>query len=72
MTGIRLFANRKATDVMEAQALRFNRDHIDIYSNSWGPPDKGIEVMGPGHLAQETLKEGAEKVRTLFSLRCQI
>ena len=57
-----MFTNRKATDKDEAKALRFNRDHIDIYSNSWGPSDKGIEVVGPGHLTQETLKEDAEKV----------
>ena len=63
MTGIRLFVDRKATDAKEAQALRFKRDHIDIYSNSWGPSDKGFEVVGPGHLTQETLKDGVEKVR---------
>lgn len=67
MTGIRLFVARKATDIKEAKALRFNRDYIDIYSNSWGPSDRGFEVIGPGHLTQETLKEGVEKVRTGLS-----
>ncbi|CAH3192253.1 unnamed protein product [Porites evermanni] len=31
-----------ATDMTEAKALMFNRDYIDIYSNSWGPDDRGF------------------------------
>lgn len=27
------------TDLVEAKALSFNRDYIDIYSASWGPDD---------------------------------
>ena len=61
-SGIRLFSNAKATDLQEAKALGFQRDHIDIYSNSWGPPDKGLEVIGPGHLTLKTLQDGALKV----------
>ncbi len=60
--GIRLFVDKKATDDKEAEALKFNRDYIDIYSNSWGPDDKGFEVEGPGNKTQTVLEEGALKV----------
>ena len=51
-----------ATDALEAKALSHERDYIDIYSNSWGPSDKGFEVVGPDKLTQSALKDGAEKV----------
>jgi len=60
--GIRLFFEEMATDTQEAQALSYERDYIDIYSNSWGPGDKGFEVVGPDKLTQLALKDGAEKV----------
>jgi len=41
-------------------ALSFNRDHIDIYSASWGPADNGETVDGPGPLALRALREGVE------------
>jgi len=64
-----------ATDAQEAKALSFNKDHIHIYSNSWGPGDKGFEVVGPDMLTQLALKDGAEKVKnemffTLFKVAC--
>ena len=52
-----------ATDVQEAWALSHKSDYIDIYSNSWGPGDKGFEVVGPGKLTQMALKNGTEKVK---------
>ena len=60
--GIRLFVDEKAPDDKEAKALKFKRDYIDIYSNSWGPSDKGFEVEGPGTKTLKVLKEGAEEV----------
>ena len=51
-----------AKDLQEAKALSFNRNYVDIYSNSWGPNDNGFEVDGPGRLTQIALEEGAEKV----------
>ena len=65
--GIRLFFDEMATDALEAKALSYERDYIDIYSNSWGPDDKGFEVVGPDKLTQLALKDGAEKVMT-FSI----
>ena len=61
--GIRLFKQEMAGDETEAKALKYNRDYIDIYSNSWGPDDRGFEVKGPGNKTQTTLREGAEEVR---------
>jgi len=54
--------NKKAPDDKEAEALEFKREYIDIYSNSWGPSDKGFEVEGPGPKTLKALKEGAQKV----------
>jgi len=50
-------------DVLEARAISFNRDHIDIYSASWGPDDDGRTVDGPGPLAKRALEDGAKKGR---------
>ena len=51
-----------ATDDVEAIALSFNRNYLDIYSNSWGPGDMGFEVDGPGNLTQSVLEKGANAV----------
>lgn len=56
------------TDSVEAISLSYNRDHIDIYSASWGPDDDGKTVDGPGSLARKAFRDGAMRVRlhTLF------
>ena len=46
------------TDSVEAHSLSFNRDHIDIYSASWGPDDNGEVVDGPGPLTKKAFSEG--------------
>jgi hypothetical protein len=43
--GIRIL-DGNILDALEARALSFNRDHIDIYSASWGPDDNGQTVDG--------------------------
>lgn len=50
-------------DEIEAAALSFNNQHIDIYSASWGPPDDGRTVEGPKRLTQEALLQGVTKGR---------
>ena len=50
-------------DALEAKAISFNRNHIDIYSASWGPDDDGRTVDGPGPLAKLALEEGIKKGR---------
>ena len=52
----------KASDADTARTLSHAANLIDIYSNSWGPNDNGLEVEGPGPLTQRALKNGAEKV----------
>lgn len=50
----------EVTDAVEAASLSHNRDHIDIYSASWGPDDDGKTVDGPARMAQQAFKEGIE------------
>ena len=57
-----------ATDMEEAQALSYERDIVDVYSNSWGPFDDGYTVEGPRPMARRVLEEGTRKVRTSLSL----
>ena len=59
--GVRML-DGDVTDKLEAQALSYKRDYIDIYSASWGPRDDGKTMEGPGHYASLALREGAEKV----------
>ena len=68
LSGIRLFKDQMATDMTESKALMFNRDYIDIYSNSWGPDDRGFLVKGPGRATQATLEEGAKEARWQYAL----
>ncbi|NXN19381.1 PCSK4 convertase, partial [Indicator maculatus] len=51
------------TDVVEAQSLSLQSQHIHIYSASWGPPDDGKTVDGPGVLAAEAFYRGVTKGR---------
>ncbi|XP_067943629.1 proprotein convertase subtilisin/kexin type 6-like [Watersipora subatra] len=60
--GIRML-DGAVTDIVEARALSFNLDVIDIYSSSWGPDDDGATVEGPGMHAQDALKGGVTKGR---------
>ena len=66
--GIKVRLNQ-ITDLTEASALGYHNNHIDVYSNSWGPSDSGFVVSGPGSLTKLTLKNGALKVRISNSLR---
>ncbi|OWK12262.1 hypothetical protein Celaphus_00003566 [Cervus elaphus hippelaphus] len=50
------------TDVMEAQSLSLQPQHIHIYSASWGPEDDGRTVDGPGILTREAFRRGVTKV----------
>ena len=46
----------------EANALSWQGDVVDIYSNSWGPSDDGFTVAGPGTLLQMTLETSVQEV----------
>uniref|UniRef100_A0A4W3JT29 PC3-like endoprotease variant B n=1 Tax=Callorhinchus milii TaxID=7868 RepID=A0A4W3JT29_CALMI len=62
--GIRIL-DGKVTDALEAAALSYNNNYIDIYTCCWGPNDNGMVFDGPRNLTTKALKEGAEKVRDL-------
>ena len=59
-----------ATDDLECKALSHKKDLIDIYSNSWGPDDRGFAVAGPGPLTRDALKKGAEEVIECSAVFC--
>ena len=52
------------TDAVEAASLSHNRDHIDIYSASWGPDDDGRTVDGPARLARLAFERGIQQGRS--------
>ncbi|NWX24374.1 PCSK4 convertase, partial [Aegotheles bennettii] len=56
------------TDVVEAQSLSLQPQHIHIYSSSWGPMDDGKTVDGPGVLAAEAIYRGVTKVSSVMAL----
>jgi len=60
--GVRML-DGQATDALEASALGFKGDHIDIYINCWGPKDDGKTFGKPGPMAAKALRLGAEKGR---------
>lgn len=68
LLGIRLFEDEDfdLTDAMVALALQHNRQHIDIYSCSWGPEDTGWSMEGPEKLTRDQLEEGTK----IVSLSC--
>lgn len=60
--GIRLL-DGSVTDAMEATALTYNFQFIDIYVCSWGPRDDGAEMDGPHALTDQALRLGIHKGR---------
>lgn len=60
--GIRIL-DGVVTDSIEAEALLFRNDYIDIYSASWGPSDDGATMEGPRRLSLEALRRGVKEGR---------
>lgn len=50
------------TDLLEAEAVLFNNQYVDIYSASWGPTDDGKTMEGPHRYCSRALKDGATSV----------
>ncbi len=46
-------------DATEADALSYEEDEIDIYSNSWGPADNGRTLEAPGPLTLAAFESDA-------------
>uniref|UniRef100_A0A3P9IWG8 Furin n=1 Tax=Oryzias latipes TaxID=8090 RepID=A0A3P9IWG8_ORYLA len=60
--GVRML-DGEVTDMVEAQSLSLNPQHIHIYSASWGPEDDGKTVDGPAKLAKEAFLRGVTEGR---------
>ena len=71
-TGLQLLSFAGSTDIEEAAALSYARDVIDVYSNSWGPPDSGFHSRGPRTLTRQVLKEGVTEVKVKCVVLCLI
>jgi len=57
LVGIRAIADG-VTDEVEAESLTHNGiAAVDIYSCSWGPPDDGRSIIGPGYVTQMALAQ---------------
>ena len=69
--GIRML-DGPVTDEVEAKALGFNCDHIDIFSASWGPKDDGKTFGRPEEMGRKVMKRCAETGRQgwCFRLTC--
>ena len=61
MIGIR-FLDGDVTDTIEADALTYNNQHVDIYSCCWGPSDNGGTMREPGKMMGGALEKGAREV----------
>ena len=55
------------TDRLEADALSYHLNYVDIISASWGPNDDGQTVEGPGELATKAFEKGIKLVRMVVS-----
>eukprot|EP01091_Cochliopodium_minus_P012534 TRINITY_DN3817_c0_g2_i2.p1 TRINITY_DN3817_c0_g2~~TRINITY_DN3817_c0_g2_i2.p1 ORF type:complete len:692 (-),score=201.94 TRINITY_DN3817_c0_g2_i2:56-2131(-) len=62
LAGLRLIADT-VSDATEAAALNYKYQEIDIYSNSWGPPDDGARLEAPGRLLSISLENGVQNGR---------
>jgi len=63
LAGLRLIAG-PTSDLLESQALTHRLDAIQVFNNSWGPPDAGVGLpfamfAGPGPLTLAALQQGA-------------
>ena len=67
--GIRIL-DGKVTDRLEAQALLYKNQHIDIMSASWGPRDNGATMEGPKKACSDALKKGTDEVGLFLNLLC--
>ena len=63
VAGVRLIGG-PTTDLLEAAALSHRaRSGIDIFSNSWGPADDGMRMVGPGRLTRAALAHNVQTGR---------
>jgi len=63
LAGIRLIS-KMASDNDEAEALSYEYNLNDVYSNSWGPSDDGRTMEGPGKVLTQHLLDAIEHGRS--------
>ncbi|WP_022947888.1 S8 family serine peptidase [Methylohalobius crimeensis] len=61
LIGLRLLG--ATSDTNEAAALNYRPDIVDLSNNSWGPPDGGELLAGPGPLTETAIADGATNGR---------
>ncbi|TRM58616.1 peptidase S8/S53 domain-containing protein [Schizophyllum amplum] len=57
VAGVRILSG-PISDVDEAAALNYGFQNVSIFSCSWGPPDNGKSMEGPGHLIKKAVHNG--------------
>ncbi|KAI0672841.1 peptidase S8/S53 domain-containing protein [Trametes maxima] len=62
VAGIRILSG-PISDIDEAAALNYDYQNTSIYSCSWGPPDDGRSMEGPGYLIKKAMVQGIQQGR---------
>lgn len=62
VAGVRILSG-PITDIDEAAALNYGFQNVSIYSCSWGPPDNGRSMEGPGYLINKAVVNGINNGR---------
>ncbi|KZT09596.1 uncharacterized protein LAESUDRAFT_646202 [Laetiporus sulphureus 93-53] len=62
VAGIRILSG-PISDVDEASSLNYDYQNTSIYSCSWGPPDDGKSMEGPGYLIKKAIVNGVQNGR---------
>lgn len=57
VAGLRILSGA-ITDIDEAAALNYAYQNTSIYSCSWGPPDDGKSMEGPGYIIKKAVVNG--------------
>ena len=60
--GLKVDLTGGVTDSIEASSLSYKNNYIQVYSNSWGPSDKGFIVEKPGTLLENAFENAVTKV----------
>ena len=62
VAGVRILSG-PISDIDEAASLNYDFQHAAIYSCSWGPPDDGQSMEGPGYLIKKAMVNGIQNGR---------
>lgn len=54
-----------STDTREAKVLKYARNYVSIYSNSWGPADTGTFMEHLTNFVKRSLSKGIHQVKYL-------